>query len=783
MDENRNTKSSIRNNFLISFIILIVLWGVFSAKIFQHDLHIILMEHNIHETAIQTILRKFTFLSTGATITATIIAICAAIFISMKITKPIKKLIDGVNEIAKGNLVTIIPNTCEDEIGQLTEAINLMASNLEKITISRDKLNAEIKLKKEFEDKLIKSGELFKLLIENLPIGVMIVDMNKKIVNINPEALKLVGCDKSEVIGEFCHKIVCVSDEWNCPILDKKMDLNNFECEIIREDGLKKTILKNVVRIEIDGKSHLLEAFLDIGELKEIEKELISEKNKAQNYLDIAGVIIIALDRDGNVTMINKRGCSIIGCQQEEIVGKNWFDNFIPESMCASLKKYFMNLMESKDDDKFQTGFVYENKILTVGGEERLIKWYNTLVCDENNKIIGTLSSGDDITLSKKLEEDLLKSKKLESVSLLAGGIAHDFNNLLTAIMGNIGLALLDADKINESLFMYLKNAEKASNQAKGLAQQLLTFSRGGMPVKKAVNISELITESVKFCLKGRNIKCEFFFDEDIYAVEADQTQISQVIQNLIINAMQAMPGGGNISIGCKNIVIEPDNIFQLKQGKYVHISVCDNGSGIDEGDLDKIFDPYFTTKVHGSGLGLATCYSIIKKHGGSITAESVFGEGTEFHIYLPASEKFVCCQVKSSTEKDSVSFSAKGRVLIMDDEEIVRQVLGCMLSKIGYVPEFAVNGEQAIEKYKEAYLKSDPFHLVIMDLTIPGGMGGKETVEKLRSFDPCLKAIVSSGYSNDPIMANYKQFGFDGVVPKPIIYNQLCDSLKCLQT
>lgn len=777
MEKNEKLKSSLKNNFLIAFTLLIIVWGVFTTKVFQNNLYMILVKNNLSEFVIQNILRYFTILSTGATILATIVSIIGAYFVSKSVTEPVKKLISGVNEIAKGNLKTSIQCSGEHEIAQLADAFNIMASNLEKITISRDTLNAEIAIRKVVEDKLRKSSELFKSLIENLPIGVMIVDQDKKIVEVNSQALKLMSRSKENVVGNICHKFVCPEEHGNCPILDKGLvSDNNAEYKLICAGGEEKTILKNVIQLEIDGKNHLVEAFLDIENLKQIQKELIVEKNRAQNYLDIAGVIILALDDQANVTLINKKGCSIIGYPQEEIIGKNWIDNFIPEPARDDIRKEFLNLIGKGTDNTAEEEFVYENKILARDGKERIIRWHNTLLRDENNHIIGTLSSGNDITLSKKMEEELLKSKKLESISILAGGIAHDFNNLLTAIMGNIGLALIDDTDIkNENIIGYLKNAERASYQAKGLAQQLLTFSRGGMPIKKATDIIELVSESAKFSLKGSNIKYEFFFGDNIYNVEVDQTQISQVIHNLIINAQQSMPCGGNIYIMCENMNLESGNQFHLPEGKYVHISFHDEGSGIVEEHLEKIFDPYFTTKEHGNGLGLATCYSIVKKHGGAITVESYAGLGTIFHLYLPASDK----PVQRTNEKSAVNFSGKGRALVMDDEQDVRQVLGLMLKKLGYIPDFAVNGQEALKKYKKSIADSNPFDLVIMDLTIPGGMGGRETIEKLRAFKPDIKAIVSSGYCDDPVMANYTQYGFDGVVPKPVTYNQLCEAIN----
>jgi len=371
----------------------------------------------------------------------------------------------------------------------------------------------------------------------------------------------------------------------------------------------------------------------------------------------------------------------------------------------------------------------------------------------------------------RKVEEELQKAQKLESLGVLAGGIAHDFNNLLAAIIGNLSLVEQYA-KSGASIFEVLGDAKKACYRTKELTRQLLTFSKGGAPIREIASISELVKEVVTFSLRGSKVRCEFDLADNLWPVEIDAGQISQVINNLIINASQAMPRGGIIRLCAENIIMRTDDIVPLKKGKYVKVSIKDQGIGIPKEHLSKIFDPYFTTKERGSGLGLAISYSIVKKHEGYITAESESGGGTTFYIYLPASEKDLF-RVENIVEEENLA-TGRGKILFMDDQESLRDMVGEMLVYLGYEVVFAREGDEAVELYRKAKESGRDFDAVILDLTIPGGTGGKEAVQKLREIDPGVKAIVSSGYSYDPVMSEYKKYGFNGVVVKPYEIGEL---------
>jgi len=393
-------------------------------------------------------------------------------------------------------------------------------------------------------------------------------------------------------------------------------------------------------------------------------------------------------------------------------------------------------------------------------------------VRDASGEIVNYVAVKRDVTEEIKLEEELLKGRKLESVGVLAGGIAHDFNNILAAILGNISLALTTVDPKDE-IYELLIESEKASLRAKDLTQQLLTFAKGGEPVKKIAAIDEIIKDSAGFVLRGSNVRCDFKFGEKLWPVAIDTGQISQVIQNIVINASQAMPTGGTIAIDCLNYCLEPNDLIPVRSGNYIKIVIKDQGVGIPADMLDKIFDPYFTSKQKGSGLGLAISHSIISKHDGHITVDSKQGQGTTFTIYLPAS------QDRQELGQKAVvvpPVAGQGRVMIMDDEEMIRSLVEKALSRIGYEVISAESGNEAIQLYQKAKDANAPIDLIIMDLTIPGGMGGKEAIKEIHKIDPEAKVIVSSGYSTDPVMADFSEYGFCGAMAKPFQIRELME-------
>lgn len=369
-----------------------------------------------------------------------------------------------------------------------------------------------------------------------------------------------------------------------------------------------------------------------------------------------------------------------------------------------------------------------------------------------------------DITERRAMQEERIKSQKLESLGVLAGGIAHDFNNVLTGIMGNISFARKFIDESHRSSKI-LEQAETASRRAADLAHQLLTFAKGSQPVKKTVSAGQIIESSASLVLRGSNVLSSISIPDSLYAIDADEGQLSQAFNNIIINAAQSMPDGGTITITAENVTLDSAHLPSLAAGKYIRISFTDTGCGIVAEEQKMIFDPYYTTKPTGNGLGLASVYSIVSKHGGHISVRSTVGKGTTFDILLPAGSRNLA---DAETEVVAVVAGDHSSLLVMDDEEIIRVLASDMLGELGYQVQTCSNGDEAISLYTTAKGMGTPFSVVIMDLTVPGGMGGKEAAQQILKIDPQARLVVSSGYSNDPVMANYRQFGFCATIVKP---------------
>lgn len=509
-------------------------------------------------------------------------------------------------------------------------------------------------------------------------------------------------------------------------------------------------------------------------ERKRTEEALEAEKQRLSITLRSIGDGVITTDTQGCVVLINKVAEMLTGWTQQEAVGQPL------SAILRLLDEKTHELYGNPATQVLQTGTrVTQTEPITMVARDQtryIITYESNPIVERDGKIVGTVLVFRDITEKQQMEYERLKAQKLESIGLLAGGIAHDFNNLLMAIMGNISLAKIEAEG-DEKLVDRLTAAERACLQSKNLTHQLLTFSKGGAPIKKTTSMVGLIKDTAEFALRGSNVRCQFVIADSLWHVEADEGQISQVIQNLIINAMQAMPDGGTITVSAENVHLEPNTTLPLPGGRYVKVVVKDHGVGIPPENITKIFDPYFTTKKKGSGLGLAAAYSIVKKHDGFISVESEVGVGSTFTVYLPATTKSVISAKPPLVA--SAQAQGSGRILVMDDEQIIRDVTGHILRRLGYEAAFAQDGEEAITAYQQAMAENRPFQAVIMDLTIPGGMGGKEAIKRLREIDPNVKAIVSSGYSNDPVMSNFTEYGFSGCVAKPYNVQELSHTLQ----
>jgi signal transduction histidine kinase/ActR/RegA family two-component response regulator len=402
--------------------------------------------------------------------------------------------------------------------------------------------------------------------------------------------------------------------------------------------------------------------------------------------------------------------------------------------------------------------------MISRDGSERLVESNASPIRDRSGGRVGAVVVFRDVTEKRRLDEERQKADKLESLGVVAGGIAHDFNNLLTAILGNISLALLcePEPEVGERLGA----AKRATNRAQELAQQLLTFAKGGAPVKQTASMAQLLRDTLSLSLHGSKAQCEFQVADDLWPVDIDPGQMSQVINNLAMNADQAMPAGGILHVQAENVDLVTHSVsLGLDAGRWVRISLQDQGIGIPEEYLKKIFDPYFTTKPKGSGLGLATAYSIVKNHHGIIAVDSKPGQGSTFTLCLPASEHELRVQDAGPVP---MAPSGAARVLVLDDEEAICMLVTCALEELGYKVTESNDGTQAIAAYEKAMKDGLPYDLFISDLTIPGGMGGQETIKRLLEIDPDIRAIVSSGYANDPVMSRHEEYGFCGMIAKP---------------
>ncbi|WP_321369246.1 cache domain-containing protein [uncultured Desulfuromusa sp.] len=513
--------------------------------------------------------------------------------------------------------------------------------------------------------------------------------------------------------------------------------------------------------------------FVELDQLAEYANQMLDDKDAAEKalvaereqllvtlYSIVDGVITTATD--GRIELMNHVAESLTGWKQSDATGKPLSEVFCFKSESPLSTSEQRALLIAKDGQEYQ---------ILVGsaplrGAEGVVRGQVIVFRDETERL--------------KTEEELFKARKLESVGLLAGGIAHDFNNILAGLFGNIELA---KRKIPEghAAYSYLQVANQALERATNLTKQLLTFAKGGEPLLEAVSVEQVIDAVVQFNLSGSQVKAEFVFPEDLWPVNADKGQFGQIFANLTINAKHAMPMGGTLHISAENISLSADKPSRMVPGDYVKLLVRDEGIGMTAEVLDKIFDPYFSTKQTGSGLGLATVRSIVKKHKGSIFVISEPGRGTSFTLYLPA-EKTDCNSVISAATQNVDSTISAGRVLVVDDEDIIQKVLVDMLILNGYSVDTADEGRTGKDKYLAARHSGQPYDLVIMDLTIPGGMGGKEAAEEILKVDPHARIIASSGYSTDPIMAKYWDYGFKGRLLKPFRLDDLTNEISRIQ-
>lgn len=633
-------------------------------------------------------------------------------------------------------------------------------------------LGSAIKRKRS-DDALKESQHRYKALFQNMLNGAayheMIFDEENRPVDyifldVNDAFESLTGLKKEEIIGRRVTEVIP-------GIRDSEPDLIGIYGEVVLtgEDRTFELYFKPFakwyfVSAYSSEKAFFVVTFHDITERKRDEEELREKEESLARAQEIAHLGHWKLDPATQEITGSDELFRIFGLSREEATLESFVEVVHPEDRARDLEAIKRGMEYGENWD-------IEHRLVCRDGTEKTVHAVGETRTDETGKVVLLVGTVQDITERIRLEKESLKAQKLESLSVLAGGIAHDFNNLLTGIIGNLSLVELQVDR-GSPIHNRLLEVEKSALQASGLTQQLLTFAKGGEPVKTVLSIGDLINETACFALRGSNVKCGCCtMPEDLWVIDADEGQISQVINNLTLNAGQAMPEGGVLKMCAENRIITGKDKLPLKDGRYVMMSFEDQGIGIPKELLAKIFDPYFTTKQKGSGLGLASSYSIIKKHGGHLGVTSEVGVGTTFEVYLPASERGVVVETKKEAE---TPVSAGGRVLVMDDEEIIRNVATAILTSMSYEVKTAEEGAEAIRLYKDARDRGEPFDAVIMDLTIAGGLGGKEAVKSILEYDPEAKVIVSSGYSNNPVMSNFKEHGFSGVLIKPYKASEL---------
>ncbi len=610
--------------------------------------------------------------------------------------------------------------------------------------------------------------KLSQLCLDNAEDIIMWFDSEGTIQYANQSACTILGYSKEELLkfGAYDvvgpHTIESWANYWDD--LKSKGSIT-YDAYLKTKSGEILPYEKNANYLEIEDKQYNFSFLRNIAERKKHETALANEKERLAVTLRSIGDGVIVTDTEGRITLINKSAELMTGCFNDEVQGMNTVEVYkvLDEKTKIPQNELFASVTNG--------GYAAENiknKILVASdGKERIISESIAPIKDKNSETIGYVLVFRDITDKVIYEKELETAEKLRSIGVLAGGIAHDFNNILTAIVGNLALAENQIEHKNmEKILDILKNTEKAAFRAKNLTKQFLTFAKGGEPISKSVNLGEIITDSASFAIRGSNVKLKLELDEDLSPVYVDDGQISQVVQNLVINAVQAMDAGGSIILRAENVSLDGSSMkkIPLNPGDYVMVSVVDFGIGIPQNIISKIFDPYFTTKSDGTGLGLATSFSIISKHNGFLTVDSDVNKGSIFSFYLPVADS----EPVTSDAVKIIPANHDAKILIMDDDLMIRETISEIVSILGFECFTAETGEQAIEIYKQSVVTNSPIDIIIMDLTVPGGKGGKEAVVDILKINPDAKVVVSSGHSTDPIMSDFRNYGFCAVLVKP---------------
>ncbi len=611
------------------------------------------------------------------------------------------------------------------------------------------------------------SEQRYRDLFENANAILYTHDLDGRMTSLNRAGECVLGPRAAVVGRDICELAAGDGDAYRRMILAtvEGWAPSSFEVDVVGPDGTAVALEVSTRAIQHEGRPVAIQGVArDVSWRKRAEAAIAAEKERLAVTLRAVRDGVLATDPGGNVVLLNRAAEELLGWAQEEAIGR-------------PLAEVLRSSAPFVSGEPGELVPETETSIVDRRGRTRIVAASAAPLHDRAASVIGRVVAFRDVTETRRVQEELLRAQKLESLAVLAGGIAHDFNNVLTGIVGNVSLARLFADRPQDAAER-LEEAEKAALRARDLTQQLLTFSRGGAPIRVPASIGELVRQTAVEVAEEAGGRCQVTVEEGVWNSEVDPGQMAQAVGHLVANAVQAMPKGQVVQIAVRNVTLTGEGPVPLDAGEYVSIAVEDHGVGIPEEHLARVFDPYFTTKARGKGLGLATTYSIVMNHGGHVAVRSQVGEGATFTIWLPAARESVR---PAADPLLPVAGQAEGnaRVLVMDDEPVIRQVLSEMLGHLGYQVVVTEDGAEAVDRYREAKEAGTPFDVVITDLSVPGGMGGREAMTRLREIDPNVRAIVSSGYSNDPVMADFRSHGFAAVVPKPYRLEDLAEVVR----
>jgi PAS domain S-box-containing protein len=626
-------------------------------------------------------------------------------------------------------------------------------------------------------DELCCHEQKLQSIFEQLIAGVALVALDGRYLEVNPAFCTMLGYGRDELARMDFFAITHPEDlQYSSDVLKEVIAKRErgvrFSKRYLRKNGtvLWADVHSTLVLSDSGEPSHFITTLADISDRVHAQNALRAEKERLTVTLRSIGDGVISTDTGGRVVLMNAVAESLTGWHQHEAVGRPLAEVFqIVDELTREPRR---NPVEKVLEVGDVVNLAGHTVLRARDGATRVISDSGAPIRNHEGIITGVVLVFRDHTEQRRSEENLAKIERLESLGVLAGGIAHDFNNLLGGILGYVELARerIQAGDPTAAL-EELAGAMGVFKQARVLSQQLLTFAKGGAPTRRAGDLRRLLLETTQFTLSGSTVRASFTLAPDLWACHYDEARIAQVVQNLVLNAMQAMPGGGGLAIIAENVWLPADHFRHLAPGRYVRIALRDQGHGIPREHLSRVFDPFFTTKQKGSGLGLATCWSIVQRHDGHIDVESKQGEGTTFTIYLPATAG----DVDRRSGETVHPLAGSGRILLMDDEQYQRDLVQRALTGFGYEVVTAADGGAAVTLFEQAQLDGSAFDLVILDLTVPGGMGGQEAIRHMRAVSPTVRAIVASGYADDPVLAHPRNYGFAASLQKPFHINDLC--------